>query len=56
MAASSSVRDEFRSLKRLSEDRPAGIDRFIAFLTFMTRLHFGARPERSFVEYRNVKL
>lgn len=57
MAASASVRDEFRLLKRFSlARRPVDIDRYIQFLTAMSRLNPQPAPPRKFVEYRNVKL
>jgi hypothetical protein len=56
MAASAAIRDEFRMLKRLSADRPVNIDRYIRFLTAMSRLRPELSTSRIFVEYRNVKL
>ena len=56
MAASAAVRDEFRMLKRLSAARPVDIDRYIQFLTAMSRLRPELSTSRIFVEYRNVKL
>jgi hypothetical protein len=56
MAASAAVRDEFRMLKRLSAARPVDIDRYIQFLTAMSRLRPELTPPRTFVEYTNVKL
>lgn len=56
MAASTAVRDEFRMLKRLSAARPVDIDRYIQFLTAMSRLRPELSTPRIFVEYTNVKL
>ena len=57
MAASAAVRDEFRLLKRFSLARqPVDIDRYIQFLTAMSRLNSQPAPPRKFVEYGNVKL
>lgn len=57
MAASPSVRDEFRLLRRLSlGHQPVNIDRYIQFLTAMSRLRPELSTPRSFVEYTNVKL
>jgi hypothetical protein len=57
MAASATVRDEFRLLRRLSLARqPVDVDRFIQFLTAMARLNPKPAPLRAFVEYTSVKL
>jgi hypothetical protein len=57
LAASATVRDEFRLLRRLSLARqPVDVDRFIQFLTAMARLNPKPAPTRAFVEYTSVKL
>ena len=57
MAGSASIRDEFRLLRKLSLYRhPVDIDRYIQFLTAMSRLRPELTPPRSFVEFKNVKL
>lgn len=56
LAASTKVRDEFRMLKSLSAARPVDIDRYIQFLTVMSRLKPELAPPRTFVEYTNVRL
>jgi hypothetical protein len=57
MAASALVRDEFRLLRRLSlEHKRVDVDRFIQFLTAMSRLNPKPVPPRKFIEYTIVKL
>jgi len=57
MAASTSVRDEFRLLRRLSlEHQRVDVDRFIKFLTAMSRLNPKPAPPRKFINYKSVKL
>jgi len=57
MAASASVRDEFRLLRRLSlEHQRVDVDRFMQFLTAMSRLNSKPAPPRKFIEYTIVKL
>ena len=56
-AHSPAARDEFRALKdasRRSRSTPVDLDRFIGFLTAMSR--FAPASPREFVEYRNVIL
>ena len=57
MAASVSVRDEFRLLRRLSlEHQRVDVDRLLKFLTAMSRLNPRSGPPRKFIEYTSVKL
>ena len=56
MAGSASIRDEFRLLRKISLDHPVDIDRYIQFLTAMSRLRPELAPPRSFVEFTNVRL
>ena len=56
MAGSASIRDEFRLLRKISLDHPVDIDRYIQFLTAMSRLRPELTPPRSFVEFKNVRL
>ena len=55
LAASATVRDEFRLLRRLAH-RPVDVDRYIQFLAAMSRLNPNPVLPRAFVEYKNVKL
>jgi len=57
MAASASVRDEFRLLQRLSrEHQRVDVDRLLHFLTVMSRLNPKPAPPRKFIQYTLVKL
>ena len=57
MAASATIREEFRRLRELSPaGQPVDLDRYIQFLTAMSRLNPQPAPPRPFVEYRTVKL
>ncbi len=56
-AASTAVREEFRVLRKYSAPyRGVNLDRFIRFLTAMSRLKTRRVRLRSFVHYTNVKL
>ena len=56
MAASAAIREEFRRLRKLSADQPVDIDRYIQFLTAMSRLNPKPALPRAFVNYTSVKL
>jgi hypothetical protein len=58
MAASITVRDEFRLMRNLSRERQRrlSLDAYIRFLTAMSRLRPGVASPRPFIEYTNVKL
>ena len=57
LAGSAAIRDEFRLLRKLSlAHQPVDIDRYIQFLSAMSRLNPKAAPPRAFVEYTLVKL
>ena len=57
LAASKTVRDEFRLLRKQSlQPRRTNIDHFIRFLTVMSRLNSRPAQRRAFVEYTQVKL
>ena len=56
LALSKTIRDEFRLLRKQPfHDGPINIDRFIRFLTVMSRLNPKRRP-RAIVEYKEMKL
>jgi hypothetical protein len=57
LARSTTMRDEFRSLKngpRLARSTPLDLDRFIEFLTAMSR--FQPISPREAPEYRNARI
>ena len=57
LAASKAVREEFRLLRKHSvQHQPRNLDRFIRFLTAMSRLNAKPARPRPFVEYTLVKL
>ena len=57
MAGSAAIREEFRRLRELSLARqPVDVDRYIQFLTAMSKLSPKPTPPRTFVEYKSVKL
>ncbi len=59
MAASASMREEFRLLKAASAlplDQPVDLDGFIHFLTVMGRFSSIPPQPRTFLDYTNVKL
>jgi len=57
MAASESLREDFRTLARNSRsiDGQPTIDRFIRWLTDMSRMFPQSEKPRRFVEYPNLK-
>ena len=59
MAASASLREEFRLLKAASQlplDQPVDLDTFVRFLSTMSRFSTVPPQPRPFVAYTNVKL
>ena len=57
MAASETLREEFRALRRYSRqlERRVSVDEFIRWLTAMARAFPKSSKARRFVEYKNVK-
>ena len=55
LAQSSRLREEFRSLRRLSQEKSMSPDQFLDFLTAVNRMVALARPCR-FVAYQNIRL
>jgi hypothetical protein len=57
LAASEAVREEFRRLKKYSsKHHPVNLDRYIQFLTVISRLNSMPAAPRGFVQYTQVKL
>lgn len=58
MAASESLREEFRTMRRNSHaiERRIGVDELAHWLTVMARVCPGAPKPRRFVHYTDVKL
>ena len=58
MAASESLREEFRTMRRNSQaiERRIGVDELAHWLTVMARVCPGARKPRRLVHYTDVRL
>ena len=58
MAASETLREEFRALRRYSQqlEERVSVDEFIRWLTAMMRVLPKPAKARRFVEYKNAKL
>ena len=58
LAGSAAIRDEFRLLRRnsLALQQRVDVDKFISFLTAMSRLNPSPPAPRAFVPYKQVKL
>ena len=57
MAASETLREEFRALRRSSQqlERRVSVDEFIRWLTAMARVLPKPSMPRRFIEYKNMK-
>jgi len=58
LAGSAAIRDEFRLLRRnsMALQQHVDVDKFISFLTAMSRLNPTPPAPRAFVPYKQVKL
>ena len=58
LAGSAAIREEFRLLRRnsMALQRRVDVDKFISFLTAMSRLNPKPAAPRAFVSYKQVKL
>jgi len=58
LAGSAAIRDEFRLLRRnsMALQQRVDVDKFISFLTAMSRLNPTPPAPRAFVPYKQVKL
>ena len=58
LAGSAAIREEFRLLRRnsMALQRGVDVDRFISFLTAMSRLNPKPAAPRPFVTYKQVKV
>ena len=58
LAGSAAIREEFRLLRRnsMALQRRVDVDKFISFLTAMSRLNPSPPAPRAFVPYKQVKI
>ena len=58
LAGSAAIREEFRLLRRnsMALQRRVDVDKFISFLTAMSRLNPKPAAPRAFVPYKQVKI
>ena len=58
LAGSAAIREEFRLLRRNSTalQQSVDVDKFISFLTAMSRLNPNPAAPRAFVPYKQVKI
>ena len=58
LAGSAAIRDEFRLLRRnsMALQQRVDVDKFISFLTAMSRLNPSPPAPRAFVPYKQVKI